>query len=535
MERRTALTAIAMGVTSLVTGCGGGGGGGSSPAPSAPLNPTPVNPTPTTPTNPTTPTTPTTPTNVTFGEISVHDPSVIKVGATYYVFGSHLSAAKTTDLMNWTRVADGTNEANPLFKTAAGGNVLTQLAEAFAWTKSTRNPNPTLWAADVHKLDNGKFAFYYNAAEGFSPLSAMGLATADNVEGPYLNQQIFLKSGGAGQRLADGTAYNADFHPNVVDPQAFRDKDGKMWMVYGSYSGGIFILEMDKATGLPLNSTYNQQNGGFGKRLIGNYHARIEGGYILYSPQSQYYYLFMSFGGLGAGTDGGYNMRVARSRNPDGPYVDTKGTDMTTVKGTPGKIFDDAVYAPHALKLMGAHEFALGQNLVQRYVSPGHNSAYHETANNSNQYFLVFHSRFNLGVEIHEVRVHEFFINEEGWPVVAPLRYVPLSKSATTVAAAVSAADAAGTYLMVNHGIDIAAAPKVAQNLVLNANGSVSGALTGTWAHKGSNNITITPSSGPAFSGVLSRQYNPGAQAFVVTFAAQSNDNVSIGAIRTGA
>ncbi len=43
----------------------------------------------------------------TFTNIAVHDPSVIKVEGEYYVIGSHLSAAKTDDLMNWERVADG--------------------------------------------------------------------------------------------------------------------------------------------------------------------------------------------------------------------------------------------------------------------------------------------------------------------------------------------------------------------------------------------------------------------------------------------
>ena len=98
----------------------------------------------------------------------------------------------------------------------------------------------------------------------------------------------------------------------------FRDNGGKLWMVYGSYSGGIFIMEMDPATGL-------QKSGqGYGKHLMGGNHARIEGAYILYSPDSKYYYLFVSFGGLDA--NGGYNIRVARSLNPDGPYLDAAGT-----------------------------------------------------------------------------------------------------------------------------------------------------------------------------------------------------------------
>ncbi|MBR2913340.1 MAG: hypothetical protein IKC40_05420, partial [Oscillospiraceae bacterium] len=40
--------------------------------------------------------------------VSVHDPSIFKdADGTYYVFGSHIDAAKTTDLQNWTRFTNG--------------------------------------------------------------------------------------------------------------------------------------------------------------------------------------------------------------------------------------------------------------------------------------------------------------------------------------------------------------------------------------------------------------------------------------------
>lgn len=61
---------------------------------------------------------------------SVHDHSVIKVDDTYYVFGSHLAAAKSKDLMNWTKVADGVNVNNPLFE-----NVVEELKETFDWAE----------------------------------------------------------------------------------------------------------------------------------------------------------------------------------------------------------------------------------------------------------------------------------------------------------------------------------------------------------------------------------------------------------------
>ena len=90
---------------------------------------------------------------------SVHDPSIIKVGAEYFVFGSHLAAAKTTDLMNWTLVADGVNNANPLFT-----NVLTALQPTFTWSQVN-----DLWAPDVVRLADNKFYFYYDSCKGDSP------------------------------------------------------------------------------------------------------------------------------------------------------------------------------------------------------------------------------------------------------------------------------------------------------------------------------------------------------------------------------
>jgi len=337
-----------------------------------------------------------------------------------------------------------------------------------------------------------------------------------------------LKSGMWGETSPDGTIYDATKHPNVVDPNVFRDNGGKLWMVYGSYSGGIFIMEMDPATGL-------QKSGqGYGKHLMGGNHARIEGAYILYSPDSKYYYLFVSFGGLDA--NGGYNIRVARSLNPDGPYLDAAGTDMATVKANPAlPLFDDASIAPHGQKLMGSHQYALAAGetgTALGYVSPGHNSAYYDAA--AGKYFLVFHTRFPGQGEAHEVRVHEMFINADGWPVVAPLRYAPLSKNATTLSADVTAADAVGTYKVINHGKDISATIKQSQVVTLAAGGAVSGALAGTWTHLGGNKISVALSDGATYNGVLSRQWNTNANAFEVTFTVQSKAGVSLWGVRTG-
>jgi arabinan endo-1,5-alpha-L-arabinosidase len=490
-----------------LTACGGGGGGGGGDA-----TPTPVTPPPTTSTNPNP-----VQTALTFSNASVHDPSIVKDGSTYYVFGSHLAAAKTTDLMNWTKFADLVTDSNPLFN-----KVTTELATTLSWAQTT-----TLWAPDVIKLDDGKYYMYYCACKGDAPLSALGVATAASIEGPYVNKQILLKSGMVSPTLSeDGSVYDATKHPNVVDPAVFKDATGKLWMVYGSYSGGIFILAMDGATGLPVAGQ------GYGKHLMGGNHARIEGAYILYSPATKYYYLFTSFGGLAA--DGGYNVRVARSLAPDGPYVDGAGKDMATVKGAVNTVFDDASIAPHGMKLMGGHQFANASfetGTAQGYVSPGHNSAYYDAA--TGKYFIVFHTRFPGTGEAHEVRVHEMHLNDDGWPVIAALRYAPLSLASPAQAADVSAAQAAGAYKLVNHGKDITASTKASIAVTLNTDGTLGGAggMTGTWTHNGGNKITVA-SGGVTYKGVLSRQWNANSSAFVVSFSALSSGGVALWAVR---
>jgi arabinan endo-1,5-alpha-L-arabinosidase len=485
----------------LMAACGGGGGGGGGgvPAPAPVPNPPPAPP----------------PSSITFANVSVHDPSIIKVGTEYYVFGSHLAAAKSSDLMNWTLLADGVSNANPLFT-----NVLTALQPTFAWSKVN-----DLWAPDVVRLADGKFYFYYDSCEGNSPLSAMGVAVADNVNGPYINKDIFLKSGMAGLSEDGVTNYDAQVHPNVVDPQVFFDAAGKLWMIYGSYSGGIFILELDGTTGFP------KAGQGYGKHLSGGNHARIEGAYVIYHPQTAFYYMFVSFGGLAA--NGEYNIRVARSQAADGPYFDGVGTDMTTVRGTPGVLFDDVPIEPHGQKLMGNFQFAnaAGETgTLTGYVSPGHNSAYFDAA--LGKYFIIFHTRFPLRGEQHEIRVHEMFFNSQGWPVVAPFRYAPLVLATPAQTPEITSAQAVGDYKVINHGKDISVTIKGSETLRLNADGTISGAITGTWLHRGNNLIDLVL-SGTIYYGVLSRQWNPNANAFVVTFSVQNVAGISLWGSRT--
>ncbi|GAF63168.1 beta-xylosidase [Bacillus sp. TS-2] len=446
--------------------------------------------------------------NPVFKEASVHDPSVIKVEDTFYVFGSHLAAAKSKDFMQWEQITTHVHEGNKLIP-----NVYEELSEALEWANSD-----TLWAADVIQLDDGRYYMYYNACEGSSPRSAMGIAVADHIEGPYENLGIFLKSGMWGEESENsGEIYDPQKHPNVIDPHVFFDAENRLWMVYGSYSGGLFILEMNSETGFPLEEQ------GYGTKLIGGNHARIEAPYIQYHPDTEHYYLYMTFGGLD--TTGGYNMRVARAENPEGPYYDAEGNNMLDVYSDPTlPLFDDQSIEPYGVKLMGNFLFKrelgeAGSGIGNGYISPGHNSVYYDEE--KNEQYLIFHTRFPQRGEEHEIRVHQMFMNEEGWPVVAPVRYSNLALTE------VVNEEIAGDFRFINHGKQISAEINESVYISLNHDGTITGSETGSWQKYNDDDILIEL-AGVEYVGVVQKQWDPHARAEVITFSALSEQGVAI-------
>ena len=400
---------------------------------------------------------------ITHNDLPVHDPSVIRADdGSYYVFGSHLAAARSTDLMGWQFVANGVDSNNPLYSTIP--------LDGYEWTGAAGS-----WAADVIKLKNGKFHFYYSfcgvppTGECNAPRAYLGVAVADSIDGPYVDQGIFLRSGMTALEIAAGYgpegigAYDPRIYPNTIDPDVFYDQRGKLWMTYGSYSGGIFILEMDELTGKPLPGQ------GYGKHLAGGDHSPIEGSYILYSPESGYYYLFASFGGF-VSTDG-YNIRIARSRKPDGPYLDAEGRNLARARG------DSESIAPYGVKLMGGFNFAAepgDKEAARGYLAPGHNSAYYDAA--TKKHLLITHTRFPNRGEEHSIRVHELFVNSAGWLVASPHRYVPIQGKNV-----VDAKDLLGDYKFIDHGKDINRQAKQSVYIALHADYSITGEVTGRY------------------------------------------------------
>lgn len=288
-----------------------------------------------------------------------------------------------------------------------------------------------------------------------------------NTNIPKLIEQGKLSSARAGWFNSNGTYNNALF-PNAIDPTILFDHTGKLWMTYGSWSGGIFILQLDPVTGQPIYPKNNsgQTDGYFGTRIAGGYRKSGEAPYILYDQTSGYYYLYVTYGWLGV--DGGYHIRMYRSKTIDGNYVDSAGNSAIFTSSTN--------QASRGVKVMGNYDFS---TLVNGYKSKGHNSAFIDT---DGQRYLVHHTRFDIGNEFHEVRVHQQFLNEDNWPVTAVYEYLGSKISNSGY----SMSDMAGTYEFVNHGTD-ASTGNVGmldtKKVTLASDGKITGDYTGTWSY----------------------------------------------------
>lgn len=428
---------------------------------------------------------------------SVHDPSILKVGDKYYIYGSHMSAAACTDLLTWRFIANGYRASNSVF-----GQIYSVYDEAFAYAGSPKSVIRTddaatggehVWAPDViYNKAMGKYVMYYCTTSTWCA-SNLCYGISDTPEGPFEWQGALIYSGFDKETIKStdvldyvdedyalttyvkGTKYRHEDWPNAIDPSVFYDGDGKMWLVYGSWSGGIFLLEVDEATGKvihPAADPDNNVDAYFGKRIVGGGHESMEAPYILYDKSSGYYYLFVSYGALSR--EGGYQIRVFRSEKPDGEYVDMN--DQTL----PAKV-NNAYYG---LKLSGNYMLP---SLSKAYMATGHNSA---LVDDDGKKYVVYHTRFDNGSEQHSPRVHQFLVNAEGWPCMLPYQ----TQGETVSETGYAKDEVVGRYYLINQGTKIDADIAKPEILYLNASGKAkTESAEGKWEmQEGTYYMTIT-------------------------------------------
>ncbi len=155
------------------------------------------------------------------------------------------------------------------------------------------------WAPDCIYM-NGKYYLYYSCSTFGSDVSAIGLVTTPSLNNPtWTDQGMVIHSDGSNM------AYN------TIDPSIFKDDDGSVWMTFGSWFGGIAIIQLDSVTGKTTGSS---------TKLAGGNSQDIEASYLM--KHDGYYYLFVNRGHCCQGVNSTYYVQVGRSDNVTGPYSD---------------------------------------------------------------------------------------------------------------------------------------------------------------------------------------------------------------------
>lgn len=291
---------------------------------------------------------------------NVHDPSVVFAEDGYYYMyqtdasygnahtsGGHFHCRRSKDLVNWEYMG-GTMQSLPEW-------VIPKLNEIRkAMGLHTVQPNLQdfgYWAPCVRKIKNNLYRMYYsivcpgllNGEGTWSERAFIGMMENTNPA----NNEGWEDKGYVITNASDkGLNYNVQANDwdncyykwNAIDPSYIIDKDGKHYLVYGSWHSGIAALEVNATTGKPQNTLPNpwgteQDIVSYGQllvtRQIGNRWQASEGPEIVYNPNTGYYYLFVAYDAL----DIPYNTRVCRSQNLLGPYVGIDGTDLTRYGG----------------------------------------------------------------------------------------------------------------------------------------------------------------------------------------------------------
>jgi len=507
-----------------------------------------------------------------------HDPSIVidnitnPASPTYYIYGSHLGRGKTTAAENyqeWTVFKAGEENAtatNSLFcnlsgtlvnysdaytthavtsvKDHAGKTVTFGNFDAHGWQKKGNTVKGMQWAPDVIYNKTKKKWCMYMSLNGDNWASSIVCFTSDNVEGPWKYQGPVVFSGFLGKYAHNGYAaaddwkntdfaiatgetslperYNVgdkwgSFWPNCIDPCVFYDDQDNLWMSYGSWSGGIFLLRLDKNNGLrDYTYTYPYEVNGkaatstaasanttsdpyFGKKIAGGYYVSGEASYV--EKIGSHYFLFMSYGGLVS--TGGYQMRVFRSDNPEGPYVDCNGTSAVFNRYLMN--YSATAVDNRGVLLFGGYKW---DPMSGAEIAQGHNSAFTDKEGRS---FVVYHSRFTNKGEGHEVRVHQLFLNDEGWIMAAPFEFDGETITNNDIATKASIADTeiAGDYQFLRHEYGQnteAKAYETPVNIRLNADGTISGAENGTWERTSGTDYIALTIDDVVYRGVLVRQ-----------------------------
>lgn len=285
---------------------------------------------------------------------SAPDPSVIRAQDGYfYLYGTedtyNMPIYQSKDMVNWE------------YKNTAFTNE----------TRPTWEGNHSLWAPEIRYI-NGKYVLYYSWAKwGDHWNSEVGVATADNPLGPFIDH---------GQ-VIDAQKLNVE---NSIDQFEFED-GGKKYLFWGSFRG-IYVVELtDDGLSVKCNSDGTPV---FKQQVAGNAYE----GTCIYK-RGEWYYLFASIGACCEEANSTYQTVVGRSKSLFGPYVNRSG----------GKMLNNQ----HEILISGDGNF----------VGTGHNSIIQH--DDAGQAWMILHGYVKAEADRGRyVMLEQLLWDEEGWPSV---------------------------------------------------------------------------------------------------------------------
>ncbi|MDN4479222.1 arabinan endo-1,5-alpha-L-arabinosidase [Demequina sp. SYSU T00039] len=319
----------------------------------------------------------------TWGARNSHDPTAVRDDdGVYWLFSTDADAdgplrssgaqiRRSTDLVSWEFVGCALDGVPAPARAHAG-------AEG-------------LWAPDVVRVETAagvQWRMYYSASSFGSRTSAIGLAVAPHPAGPWEDRGIVV-----------ATVHDRDGH-NAIDAQLVID-GARHHLAYGSFFGGLHLLEIDPATGFALDAPAPGAPASSPGTLIArrprSVDTAIEGPFILPRPGGGWA-LIVSYDSLVST----YHVRVAVAEDLYGPYVDPDGHEMTDLDADPLTV---------GLTVLASHQLEGGRGVL----APGHASVLTEPGHQ----LLVHHTRFVDQPRQHEVQVRRLVWTQEGWPLVS--------------------------------------------------------------------------------------------------------------------
>ena len=349
--------------------------------------------------------------------IYVHDPYMLQDPVThiYWLYGTHQTLAYSTNLSAFTYTTLST--PNGACTQTEGTYWLTDdnhcpiIGPDFTSWSGLQTPpsdnngnNIDVWAPSLLYANGTYYQYYaipYEPSTGAE--AVIGLATSPTAWGPWTDMGYLITSWtGATSPVPSPNPWGFSNTTtwNAIDPAPFTDASGNWWLVYGSWSDGIRVLQLQTPSTATSNSTIGfpvSTNSSTWTKIA--YRSAGEEGPFIYPwivNGTQYYFYFAPIDVCCDGTSSTYRTIVGRSTSPDGPFVDRGGLALTSGGGT---------------ILVSSHN---------NFFGPGGASVFTDTGTSGSESIptIVYHYYDGNNNGTPTVGINRLGFTSDGWPYV---------------------------------------------------------------------------------------------------------------------